>query len=164
MLVGPFGEGGPNENSLLIATGCRLSEILELKWEYVDFGRQRLSLSLPDSKTGAKVIHLNGLALEILKSIKRRPDNSYVIVGKKPGSHLINLQKAWRRSRKRADLENVRIHDLRHSYASFAAGLDHDLRMIGKLLGHSQPQTTHRYAHLADYPVKLANEKVGTLI
>jgi len=147
---------------LLIATGCRLSEILELKWEYVDLDRQRLNL--PDSKTGAKVVHLNGLALEILKGIEHQPDNPYVIVGKKAGSHLINLQKPWRRIRKQAGLANIRIHDLRHSYASFAAGLGHDLHMIGKLLGHTQPQTTHRYAHLADDPVKLANEKVGTLL
>jgi integrase len=90
---------------------------------------------LPDSKTGAKVVHLNGPAMEILKSIERQPDNPYVIVGKKPGSHLINLQKPWRRIRMQAGLENVRIHDLRHSYASFAAGLGHDLHMIGKLLG-----------------------------
>ena len=137
-------------------------EILELEWNWVDLERQRLSL--PDSKTGAKVIHLNGLALEILKGIERQPDNPYVIVGKKPGSHLINLQKPWRRIRKLAGLENVRIHDLRHSFASFAAGLGHDLHMIGKLLGHTQTQTTHRYAHLADDPVKHANEKVGTLI
>ena len=147
---------------LLIATGCRLSEILELKCEYVDLDRQRLNL--PDSKTGAKVVHLNGLAVEILKGIERQPDNPFVIVGKKVGSHLINLQKPWRRIRKLAGLENVRIHDLRHPYASFAAGLGHDLHMIGKLLGHTQVQTTHRYAHLADDPIKLANEKVGTLI
>ena len=147
---------------LLIATGCRLSEVLTLQWDWVDFDRQRLNL--PDSKTGAKVVHLNGLAVEILKGIERQPDNPYVIVGRKPGSHLINLQKPWRRIRKLAALDNVRIHVLRHSYASFAAGLGQDLHMIGKLLGHTQAQTTHRYAHLADDPVKLANEKVGTLI
>lgn len=147
---------------LLIATGCRLSEILTLQWDWIDFDRRRIDL--PDSKTGEKVIHLNGLALEILSNLEHQPDNPYVIVGAKPGQHLVNLQKPWRRIRKQAGLEDLRIHDLRHSYASFAVGLGQDLHMIGKLLGHTQAQTTHRYAHLADDPVKAANDSVGDAI
>jgi integrase len=147
---------------LLIATGCRMSEILTLEWSWVDIDRRRLNL--PDSKTGAKTIHLNGLAIEILSGIQRIPDNPHVIVGAIAGQHLVNLQKPWRRIRKAAQLENLRIHDLRHSFASFAAGLGEGLNMIGKLLGHSQAQTTHRYAHLADDPIKAANERVGEAI
>jgi len=144
---------------LLIATGARMSEILTLRWDWVNLDKRRLEL--PDSKTGAKFIHLNGLAMEILSAIDRDPENPHVISGGKSGQHLVNLQKPWRRIRKLADLENVRIHDLRHSFASTAAGLGQDLNMIGKLLGHTQAQTTHRYAHLADDPVRDASERIG---
>ncbi len=148
-----------NAIRLLIATGCRLSEILTMKWDWVDLENQRLYL--PTSKTGKKTVYLNGLAIELLKGISPIEDNPHVIVGAKEGTHLINLQRPWRRIRKLANLEDVRIHDLRHSFASVAAGLGQDLHMIGKLLGHTQTQTTRRYAHLADDPVQSANNRVG---
>jgi len=147
---------------LLIATGCRMSEILTLRWDFVNFERRRFEL--PDSKTGAKRLPLNGLALEILSRIERGPDNPYVIVGAKDGEHLVNLEKPWRRIRKLAGLKDVRIHDLRHTFASLAAGLGEGLPMIGKLLGHTQAQTTHRYAHLADDPVVAASDRIGSAI
>ncbi len=147
---------------LLIFTGSRLSEILALRWEWINF--ERKCLELPDSKTGAKIIHLNVAALEVLHQIERHDDNPYVIPGGKQGRHLVNLEKPWRRIRKRVRLKDVRLHDLRHTYASIAAGLGEGLPIIGKLLGHSQAATTHRYAHLAADPVKEANERVGTAI
>ena len=142
---------------LLTLTGCRLSEILTLKWDYVVDG----GLHLPDSKTGAKVVHLGTTAQEALAAIERLPDNPYVIVGRKPGTHLADLQHPWRRIRRRAGLDDVRIHDLRHSFASSAVALGESLPMIGKLLGHTQVQTTARYAHLAADPVKAAAERVS---
>lgn len=147
---------------LLIFTGCRLSEILKLKWIWVDW--ERHCLELPDSKTGAKVIHLNAPALEVLRGLVRQDGHPYVIPGAKRGHHLVNLEKPWRRIRKQAGLDNVRLHDLRHTYASVAVGLGEGLPIIGKLLGHSQPATTHRYAHLAADPLKAANERVGATI
>ena len=147
---------------LLVLTGCRMSEILTLQWGWVNF--ERRCLELPDSKSGAKIIHLSAPALEILNGITRSDDNPHVIVGAKPGRHLVNLEKPWRRIRKRAGLEDLRIHDLRHSYASIAAGMGEGLHMIGKLLGHSQAATTHRYAHLAADPVKDANERIAGAI
>ncbi len=147
---------------LLIFTGCRRSEILTLRWEHVDFEKE--CLRLPDSKTGARTIHLNAPALEILSVVEHQDGNPYVIVGGKPGAHLVNLRKPWQRIRKQADLEDVRLHDLRHSFASVAVGLGESLHMTGKLLGHSQAQTTQRYAHLADDPVKAATERVGAAI
>jgi integrase len=146
---------------LLIFTGCRLSEILALRWEHVDL-RHR-SLRLPDSKTGAKVIHLNGGAVEVLQLLARGA-SPWVLPGAKDGAHLVNLQKPWRRIRRNAELQDMRIHDLRHSFASVAAGLGEGLHMIGKLLGHSQAQTTHRYAHLAADPVRAATERVSGAI
>jgi integrase len=93
-----------------------------------------------------------------------RDPSGWVLPGAKPGAHLINLQKPWRRLRRAAGLNDLRIHDLRHSFASVAAGLGEGLHMIGKLLGHSQAQTTHRYAHLAADPVKAASERVAGAI
>lgn len=142
---------------LLILTGCRLGEIQTLKWSYVNGNR----LLLPDSKTGAKPVYLGPPAIAVLNGIEQLPDNEYVIVGKKPGQHLTDFQRPWRRIRKRAGLEDLRIHDLRHSFASGAVGLGESLPMIGKLLGHTQVQTTARYAHLADNPVQAAADRVA---
>ena len=135
---------------LLLLTGARLNEILTLKWSQVDFEARLLRLS--DSKTGEKTIVLSEPAIEVLLSLPRMAENPFVIYGRKEGTHLVNLQKPWRRIRAEAGLEDVRIHDLRHSFASIAAANGMSLPMIGSLLGHSQAQTTQRYAHLADDP------------
>ena len=147
---------------LLAFTGCRLSEILTLRWEHVEI--EAACLRLPESKTGAKIVYLSAPALEVLASIKPIEDNPYVIVGRRPGSHLIDLQRPWRRIRRKARLEGVRIHDLRHSYASVGAGVGLSLPIIGKMLGHTQAVTTERYAHLAADPLKTAVERVGAEI
>jgi integrase len=150
---------------LLIFTGARVSEILTLRWEWVDL--ERGCLNLPDSKTGAKVIYLNAPALKVLAEIKpdpKDPDNPYVIRGRVKGSCLVNLKDPWGRIRKRGEIPDVRVHDLRHSFAAVAAGAGSSLPIIGALLGHTQPQTTARYAHLAADPVKAVNEAVGARI
>jgi len=147
---------------LLLFTGARLSEILTLRWEHVDVEGQ--CLRLPDSKTGAKVVYLPPAALEILTALDRHEDNPYVIAGAKLGSHLINLQKPWRRIRAKAGLGDVRLHDLRHSFASMAVAGGLSLPVIGALLGHTQPATTARYAHLADDPLKQAANLTGARI
>jgi integrase len=144
---------------LLIFTGARTSEVLTLRWEWVDF--ERRCLLLPDSKTGEKVIHLNAPASKVLADLERDPDNPHVIRGRLPGTCLVNLKDPWGRMRKRAKIPDVRVHDLRHSFAAVAAGAGSSLPVIGALLGHSQPQTTARYAHLADDPLKAAAETVG---
>lgn len=147
---------------LLILTGARLNEVLTLQWSFVDL--QRGLLFLPDSKTGQKTIRLSAAAIDILKALPRMTGNPYVLPGRREGQHLINLQKPWRRIRENAGIPDVRIHDLRHSFASVAAASGGSLPMIGKLLGHTQPQTTARYAHLADDPLKELNERVGGAI
>ena len=143
---------------LLAFTGCRLSEILTLRWNSTDW--EQGCLHLPDSKTGRKTVYIGAPTLEVLSRIDRDPNNPFVITGRKPGTHLVNLEKPWRRIRKRAGLDNVRLHDLRHSFASFGAGAGLSLPMLGKMLGHTQAQTTARYAHLAADPVKRAVDTV----
>lgn len=148
---------------LLMLTGARCSEILQLRWEWVDFENRKLSL--PDSKGNVhRTIHLNDQALGILQALPRGQDNPYVIVGAKPGKHLVNIKDPWRVIRINAGLQDFRIHDLRHSFASFAAASGMSLPIIGALLGHSQPATTARYAHLADDPLKTAAALVGGMI
>lgn len=144
---------------LLLLTGCRLSEIQTVKWHHVDY-RNGL-LRLPDSKTGAKLVPIGKAAIEVLKAIPKIDGNAYVITGRKEAQHLTDMQKPWRRLRKRAGLDDLRIHDLRHSFASDALQLGQDLTMIGRLLGHTQVQTTARYAHLKTDPVRAAADTVS---
>ena len=144
---------------LILLTGCRSGEIKGLRWSEVDF--QRRCLRLADSKTGRKTIYLSSGALQVLAGIEREDDNPHVIVGAKPGSHFRGLSRPWFRIRKRAGLDDVRLHDLRHTYASVGAGIGLSLPMIGNLLGHTVPATTQRYAHLAANPMLEAAERIG---
>jgi integrase len=145
---------------LLMFTGCRLGEIQSLQWAFVRDG----GLHLPDSKTGAKVVHLNARASAVLGLHKREAGNPYVIAGMVEGQPLTDLQKPWRAIRKAAGLSDVRIHDLRHSFASAAVAQGLSLPIIGRLLGHSSTQTTARYAHLADEVTRAATEATGEAI
>jgi integrase len=145
---------------LLILTGCRLGEIQTLKWSYIRANR----VEFPDSKTGYKRLPLNAKAMEVLNRTVRQEDNPYVICGDKPGAHIVNLQKSWRRIRTEAGLEGLRIHDLRHTFASQAVMNGTPLALVSKLLGHSKIATTMRYAHLADSELMLASEGIGNLL
>jgi integrase len=147
---------------LLILTGARLREILHAKWEHVDF--ERGVIFLPESKTGKKTIYLSAAALEILAGVPRLVGNPYVFPGGVEGKPRAVLKKPWTAVAKAAGLEGVRIHDLRHSFASFGAGASMGLPIIGKLLGHSQPATTARYAHLDADPMRRAVETIGATI
>jgi len=145
---------------LLILTGCRLGEIMTLKWNYIDFHER--ALCLPDSKTGKKIVHLGAPAVEYLHDAQRTDSNPWVITGTLTGKPLSDLQPFWQRVRARAGVKDVRIHDLRHTFASTAVASGQGLPMIGKLLGHTQVQTTARYAHLAADPVRNAADIVAT--
>ena len=146
---------------LLILTGARLREILKLKWQHVDL--ERGLLLLPDSKTGAKSIILNAPALAVLAGLKRI--GSHVIASESAGTEgekpRADLNRPWRSIAKRAGLAGLRIHDLRHTHASFGAGAGLGLPIIGKLLGHARASTTQRYAHLDTDPLRRASEKIG---
>ncbi len=144
---------------LLALTGCRRSEILALRWADVDL--ESGELRLPDSKTGARLVPLSQAATEVLSNLPRIPGNPWVIPGRKPGAPLRNLQYPWEIVRARAGLDDVRIHDLRHSFASRALALGESLSMIGKLLGHRRLRTTARYAHLARDSVNASSARVA---
>ena len=147
---------------LLLFTGARLSEILTLRWEHIHLENHQIRL--PDSKTGQKSIYLSPPALTVLAELPRVHNNPFVICGGKSGNHLINIQRPWRRIRKEAGLEDVRIHDLRHTFASIGAIGGVSLPILGGLVGHSQPQTTARYAHLSADPLMAANDAIGERI
>ena len=147
---------------LLALTGCRSGEILNLQWDDVD--RTAGDLRLRDAKTGPRMVPLTAPVLGILDGISREPDNPWVIAGQRPGAGLTGLHHYWRPIRARAGLADVRIHDLRHSYASRALALGESLYSIGKLLGHSRVSTTARYAHLMREAEKAAASRVGESI
>ncbi len=160
---------------LLLLTGCRKSEILRLRWEHVDFERQ--CLRLPESKTGAKIVPLATSALEILAGLSRDESNGWVLPATKGDGHYAGLPKHWDTVKQKAcalaveafkkdgrsveeapHFDGLRIHDLRHSFASFAVGDGAALYLVGKLLGHKQTRTTEIYAHVADHPLRATAE------
>lgn len=143
--------------SLLVLTGCRLGEILTLKWEYVTPHH----LELPDSKTGRRRIPLPREAYDILMSLPRMAGNPHVILGESEHGHLVNLQKSWLRIRHAAGLNDVRMHDLRHTYASVAVMSGIDPFLLKEIMGHKNLQTTLRYAHFADEAVQRAAGSVA---
>jgi integrase len=147
---------------LLLLTGARLREILHLKWDYIDL--ERGIVHLPDSKTGRKPIYLSSAALAILTRLPVQRGNPYVIVGGKDNAPRSDLKKPWAAITKEAGLTGVRLHDLRHSFASVGAGASLGLPILGKLLGHSNPATTQRYAHLDADPMRRAVNTIGELI
>lgn len=195
---------------LLIYTGARRNEILELKWDDVDF-RNRL-IRLQRSKTGQRTIYLSAPAMQTLAEILRIEGNPYVICGAKDRERLANIKDPWGRIRKMATIDvwmeddkirplieeataslppdtrpdqiftaaqelakvrsvilppglsDVRLHDLRHTYASFAVTGGHHLKIVGSLLSHTSIKTTERYAHLSNDPIQAANEAIADSI
>ena len=146
---------------LLCLTGCRKGEILSLEWPDVDFEQECLHLS--STKTGDKVIQIGPPVLELLASLPRHEQSEFVFPGEN-GGYYVGLPKVWERIRKNAGLSDVRLHDLRHSFASVGAGVGLSLPIIGKMLGHSNAETTQRYAHLADDPLRQATDSVSKRI
>ena len=143
---------------LLALTGCRRSEILNLTWGEVQ-GRK---LKLTDSKTGPRIVWLGPEARAVLAEFPRgKKDERVFKFDMQPVSALGGF---WRKLRSEVGLEDVRLHDLRHNYASLAARSSETLPMIGSLLGHKELRTTHRYAHLNDASLQEASAQIGTVI
>ena len=148
---------------LAMFTGARSGEITAVEWSHVDWPRKQIRL--PDSKTNTpRTIHLSDAAIAVLKALPRV--GRYIAAGRRMAGQtdvepLKNLSGAWIKTRAYAGLQDVRLHDLRHSYASLAAGRGVSLHMIGKLLGHKVPATTQRYAHLARDAVASVNDDLG---
>jgi len=147
---------------LLALTGARKSEIACLRWSelYLDRGLLRLR----DSKTGPKTIALGAPALELLSAIKPNGSKYLFPDRRRTDQPTANLDWAWVRIRSKAGLDDVRIHDLRHTFASAGLASGEGLPLIGKLLGHAHVATTSRYAHLADDPLQAAANRISTRV
>jgi integrase len=147
---------------LLLLTGARLREVLHAKWDWVDI--ERGMIFLPTSKTGRKTVYLSQAAVELIQGLPRVAGNPYLFPGEKEGKPRADLKKPWAAVCGAAGIEGVRLHDLRHSFASFGAGESLGLPIIGKLLGHTQTSTTARYSHLDADPMKRAANLIGEKI
>jgi integrase len=147
---------------LLMLTGCRRGEVLSLQWSWIDF--QRRCLRLPDSKTGAKVVPLGDPAIELLRSMPAVHESPFVFPASRGDGHFVGLSSVWDDLTKSAALPGLRLHDLRHSFASVAVGGGESLYVVGKILGHRQARTTEIYAHLADDPVRAAADRAAQRI
>ena len=146
----------------MVFTGARKGEIETLKWSEVDFGSGYLKLA--DSKTGQKEIPLNAGALQILNDQERLSGNDHVFPAYRGNRYYEGTPKVWKLIRSVAGLNDVRLHDLRHSFASIAVSGGASLPIIGALLGHAHSATTQRYAHLSDDPLRAASDAVGRQI
>ncbi len=151
-------------SQLVWLTGARRGEIEGLKWSEVDFNFGMLRKET--SKTGAKVIPVGRAALQILNDQRQWTSSNqiWVFPGSKGDGHFDGLSKEWGRIRRLAKIEDVRVHDLRHTFASVGAGGGIGLPLIGGILGHRQASTTQRYAHLADSPLRAAADIIGSEI
>lgn len=142
---------------LYLLTGLRKSELLEAKWTAVDWTRGELKI--PDTKAGrVHYVPLSGPALAMLRSIPRVEGNEFILPGRNPGGHLVNIHKPWQRIRTRAELQDVRLHDLRRTVGSWLAQSGNSLHLIGKVLNHSSTATTAVYARFAQNQVREALE------
>lgn len=152
-----------NALELLLLTGARLNEILTAEWAWIDW--KRGVMNLPDSKTGAKLVYLSDSAISVLVRQKEiAGDSDFVFPSRVNRKATVNLRKSWVRICERAGFEGVRLHDLRHTAASIAVGQGSSLAIVGKLLGHSQAQTTLRYAHVDIDPALKAANQVGDVV
>jgi integrase len=159
------GEGNPLAVAairLLVLTGARKSEVLGLRWEYLT--ADGTALRLPESKTGAKTIHLNAPARALLAGLPRLEGDAHAFPGRREGQPIRSIELTWRMVRARAGLADVHIHDLRHTHASVGVAGGLSLPVIGGLLGHTQAATTQRYAHLSANPLQAASDMIGARI
>ena len=157
---GEITAGAANILELLLLTGARSSELASAQWPWVNWDMQMIEL--PDSKTGAKPIYLSDAAILVLRQQHARSkEQQFIYPGRSKGKHIHNLRKPWSRICKEAGLEGVRVHDLRHTAASLALGSGTSLAIVGRLLGHTQVQTTLRYAHLDKDPALKAANSIG---
>jgi integrase len=153
--IGPFAATGLR---LALFTGARSGEITSARWEFVDW--ERRLIRLPDSKNNQpRTIRLSDAAIEVLRATPHV--GAFIVAGQKRGSPYRNLTHAWTRVRKIAGLDDVRLHDLRHSFASLALSHGTPLFTVGKLLGHKDANSTQRYAHLAADTLTQANDQIG---
>ncbi len=146
----------------LVLSGFREQEALTLRWDAIDF--ERSTVTLAQTKTGKSTRHLGAPALELLASLSSEEGNPFVFPGLSLGSHLTTVERTWQFLKQEAKLEDVRLHDLRHSFASAAVSGGMSLPLLGALLGHKRSSTTERYAHMANDPRKEGADRVASEI
>ncbi len=145
---------------LILLTGARKTEILSLRWKYIDF--QRRIAFLPDTKTGQRPLRLPEAAMGILKKVRRRKlALDWVFPSSRAFGHLSDVRVTHEKACELAEIDDFRVHDLRHSFASVAVAAGHSIPVIGKALGHARPATAERYSHLAEDPVRHAVDSTG---
>jgi integrase len=147
---------------LLMLTGGRRGEIIGLCWKWIDF--ERCCLRLPDSKTGAKIVPLGDPAIELLRALPVIAGCPFVFPASRGDGHIVGLPSVWEKLIELTELQGLRLHDLRHSFASVAVSSGESLYVVGKILGHRQARTTEIYAHLADDPVRAAADRAARKI
>ena len=147
---------------LLMLTGRRKNEIMSLRWEHVDL--DRAETRIVNGKTGDRTVHLSPAAVGVLAALLRQQGNPWVVPGAKPGTHMADIDGARQSIRAKAGLHDVRIHDIRHSFASRALALGEGLPIIGRLLRHRRVETTARYAHLVRDSVRESAERIAVSI
>ena len=161
----------PNQNAanavrLLILTGARRTEVLSATWEQIDFDRG--VWTKPSAHTKQKRtehVPLGAAALTLLSKIHETTGEALCLFpGTKPGSHMVDIKRLWASVCRTANIENARLHDLRHTFASHLVSSGHSLALVGRLLGHTQPQTTQRYSHIADDPLREAADRFGEML
>ncbi len=146
---------------LLMLTGCRFGEIVSLEWDWIRGKR----IHLPDAKSGPRTVWLSSAARIVINAIPRySADCPYLFPARPPTRHVDNIEYQWHRIRSEAELPGLRLHDLRHSWASVAAMNGVDMVTIAKLLGHALVETTERYVHLSDQSVTDAADRVSNRI
>jgi integrase len=158
-----YNQSVANAIRLLLLTGSRRNEALHATWEQFDLEKGVWTKPAHTTKQRRmEHLPLSSQVIEMLKSMKAEADSSFLFPGKVPGKPLQEIKKAWDTIRKKAGLPDVRLHDLRHTYASHLVSSGLSLSIVGKLLGHTQASTTQRYAHLADEPLREATELFGS--
>jgi integrase len=140
-------------------TGCRKNEALLLRRSWIDF--ERRLVKYPDSKTGQKVMRIGAAAVDLVSSLPQVAGCPLVFASAAGGEIPLSIGKIWRKLRSEADLQDLRLHDLRHNFASAAVSSGQTLHVVAKLLGHSQTHTTERYAHLSNDPIREAAEMIS---
>ena len=134
----------------LLSTGCRLNEVLSAKWSDVDLDKGVFTIRATNSKSKRlRAVPLNGTALEVLKQLDTQGRFDHLFINRKTGKPYVNITKVWQKLRSAAGLKHLRLHDLRHQYASFLVNNGRTLYEVQQILGHSDPKVTMRYAHLS---------------
>lgn len=167
--LGPTHPGGMASHlvqaiRILALTGMRRGEVVALRWEWIDF--RHGIVKLPESKTGAKNVPLTPQAVAFFRELRGTSRRRGLVCQTEKGNaiHPENMTRGWLKIRKRAEVEDVRLHDLRHSWASDAVSAGVPLYVVGAVLGHKQPSTTARYAHLHDQAIQDGLTQAGNAI